>query len=63
MKVKIIDTNSAHTQEFIGKTGELILNYPCVAIRTDDNGKYINTSKVQTMIIQTHNTKYMLEII
>jgi hypothetical protein len=63
MKVKIVDTNSAHTQKFIGKTGELILNYPFIAIKTDDEGKYINTSKVQTIIIQTNNTKYMLEVI
>lgn len=63
MRVRIVDTNSAHTQEHIGKTGELILNYPCIAIKTDDNGKYLSTSKVQTMIIQTNNTKYILEVI
>ena len=63
MKVKIIDTNSAHTQEWIGETGELILNYPFVAIKLDSTGKYINTSKVQEIVIQTKNTKYLLEVI
>lgn len=63
MKVKIIDTNSAHTQDWIGKTGELILNYPFVAIKKDDDGKYINTSAVKEITIQTHNTKYVLEVI
>lgn len=63
MKVKIIDTNSAHTQEWIGETGELILNYPFVAIKKDNDGKYINTSKVSMITIQTHNTKYLLKII
>ena len=63
MRVKIVDTNSAHTQDFIGKTGELILNYPFIAIKTDGNGKYINTSVVKTITIQTNNTKYESEVI
>lgn len=62
MKVKIIDTNSAHTQEWIGETGELMLNYPFVAIKLDSTGKYINTSKVQNIEIQTQHTKYLLEV-
>lgn len=63
MRVKIDDTNSAHTQEWIGETGELILNYPFVAIKVDSTGKYINTSKVKHITIQTSNTKYELEVI
>lgn len=63
MKVKIINTNSAHTQEWIGETGELMLNYPFVAIKRDSDKKYINTSKVKQITIQTANTKYELEVI
>lgn len=63
MNVKIIDTNSAHTQEWIGETGKLILNYPFIAIKKDSDGRYINTSKVKNIIIQTENTKYELEVI
>lgn len=63
MKVKIIDTNTAHTQEWIGETGELILNYPFVAIKRDSDGRYINTSEVREITIQTRNTKYLLEVL
>ena len=41
MRVKIVDTNSAHTQKFIGMTGELILNYPYHHHRINYNLKQI----------------------
>lgn len=63
MKVKINKTNSKHTKDWIGETGELILNYPFVAIKVDSTGKYINTSKVKKITIETNNTKYELEVI
>ena len=63
MNVKIIHTNSEHTKEWIGKTGELILNYPYVAIKKDDDGRYINTSIVKKITVETLHTKYELEVI
>ena len=63
MKVKIKNTNSEHTKDWINETGELILNYPFIVIKVDSTGKYINTSKVKNIIIETKNTTYELEVI
>ena len=63
MKVKISNTNSKHTKDWIGKTGKLILNAPYIAIQLDETGKFINTTAVQKIIIQTQNTSYELEVI
>lgn len=63
MEVKIINADSEHAKKWINETGKLILNYPYIAIKVDSTGKYINTSKVEKIIIQTKNTKYELEVI
>lgn len=63
MRVKIVNTNSKHTKNWIGQTGELILNYPFIAIKKDDDNRYINTSVVKKITVETLHTKYELEVI
>lgn len=66
MKVKIVNSSSKHTKEFIGIQGKLIMDYRedgKMHIEKDDDGRYLSTSKVESIIIKTRNTTYELEVI
>lgn len=66
MKVKIISANSEHGREFIGIQGKLIMDYQedgRMHIQKEDDGRYLNTSKVEKITVQTKNTTYELEVV
>lgn len=66
MKVKIINANSEHGKKFIGLKGKLIMDYQedgRMHIQKDDDSGYLNTSKVEKIIVQTKNTTYELEVV
>lgn len=66
MKVKIINANSEHGKEFIGLQGKLIMDYQDdgkMHIQKDDDGRYLNTSRVEKIIVHTRNTTYELEVV
>lgn len=62
MKVKILNTDSEHTKDWIGEIGELSLERRAV-IQVDSTGKFINTTAIKKITVQTKNTTYELEVI
>lgn len=66
MKVKIVNADSEHGKNFIGIQGELIIDYQedgKMHIEKEDDGRYLNTSKVEEIIVKTKNTTYELKVI
>lgn len=65
MKVKIINADSEHGKEFVGIQGKLIMDYQedgRIHIQKED-GRYLNTSRVEKITVQTKNTTYEMQVI
>ena len=66
MKVKITNASSEHGKDFIGLQGKLIMDYQedgKMHIQKDDDERYLNTSRIEKMTVQTRNTTYELEVV
>lgn len=66
MKVKIVSADSEHGKEFIEIQGKLIMDYQedgRLHIQKEDDGRYLNTSRVEKITVQTKNTTYELEVV
>ena len=66
MKVKIINVNSEHGKKFIGIQGILIIDYEGdrrLHIQKDDDGRYLNTTEIEKITVQTKNSTYEMKVI
>lgn len=66
MKLKIINVNSEHGKKIIGIQGILIIDYEGnrrLHIEKDDDGRYLNTTEIEKITVQTKNSTYEMEVI
>lgn len=64
MKVKIINTDSAHTKHRIGQERNIsFIGNRMVMEYTDNSGRQATTSSIDYITVQTKNTTYKMQVI
>ena len=62
MEVRITNTDSEHTKKFIGIEGTL-MQLEKIGMVIDRGEKYLQTSRIEKIIVKTKHTTYEMEVL